>query len=46
MVMRSSTLAMPNSLDIEKLLCELTTEEKISLTAGKCGSEEAEQYES
>jgi hypothetical protein len=32
----SSTSALPKGLDVEKLLCELTLEEKVSLTAGKC----------
>jgi hypothetical protein len=31
-----STVALPSELDVEKLLCELTLEEKVALTAGKC----------
>jgi hypothetical protein len=33
----SPNSALPNELDVEKLLCELTIEEKVALTAGKCG---------
>jgi hypothetical protein len=32
-----TTAALPIELDVEKLLCELTLEEKVALTAGKCG---------
>jgi hypothetical protein len=33
-----STSAFPKELDVEKLLRELTIEEKVAVTAGKCGA--------
>jgi hypothetical protein len=30
-----STFEFPNELDVERLLCDLTIEEKVALTAGK-----------